>query len=86
MASKQILERNIRVTTRKCYKKIKYFKIPIFIFIILTFTYLMLMEPTPEKVTMFVVSMIAIFCAYMKDSELKKKKRKEKEKVYNTEL
>lgn len=86
MASKQILERNIRVTARKCYKKIKYFKNPIFILMILIFAYLMLMEPTPEKVTMFVISMIAIYCAYLKDRELKDKKRKEKEKVYNAEL
>lgn len=86
MVSKQIVERNIRVATRKCYKQIKYFKMPIFILMILVFAYLMLMDPTSEKVTMFVISMIAIFCAYLKDSELKDKKRKEKEKVYNTEL
>lgn len=83
MPSKQVIERNIRVTTRKCYKSIRYFKIPILIALILTFTYLMLLEPTAEKVTMYVLSLIAIFCAYLKDSALKEKKRKEKKKDYD---
>jgi len=82
MPSKQTIERNIRIVSRKCYKQIRYFKMPLFVILLMLFTLLMLGDPTTEKITMYVLSLIAIFFAYRKDILLKEEKRKAKEKHF----
>lgn len=86
MPSKQTIERNIRIVSRKCYKQIGYFKMPLFVILLLLFTLLMLSDPTSEKITMYVLSMIAIYFAYRKDSLLKEEKRKAREKHFANQL
>ena len=81
MPSKQTIERNIRIVSRKCYKQIRYFKMPLFVILLMLFTLLMLGDPTTETITMYVLSLIAIFFAYRKDILLKEEKRKAKEGV-----
>ena len=86
MPSKQTIERNIRIVSRKCYKQIRYFKIPLFVILILLFTLLMLNDPTSEKITMYVLSIIAIYFAYRKDIHMKEEKRKARQKHFENQL
>jgi len=86
MSSKETIERNIRILSRKCYKQIRYFKIPLFIILLLFFTLLMLSDPTSEKITMFVLSMIAICFAIRKNILMKEEKRKAKQKYFASQL
>jgi hypothetical protein len=55
---------------------------PLFVILLMLFTLLMLGDPTTEKITMYVLSLIAIFFAYRKDILLKEEKRKAKEKHF----
>ena len=86
MPSKESIERNIRIVSRKCYKQIRYFKMPLFAILILIFTLLMLSNPTSEKVAMFTLSMVAIGCATLKNKQMKEEKRKAREKHFTSQL
>ena len=78
MPTKHTLERNVRVASRRCYKYIRNFKYPLFVVLLGILTYLMLQDPTSERITMYIFSIIAIFFAFKQDNVLKEKNKKKK--------
>ena len=78
MTTKYTLERNVRVMSRRCYKYIRDYKYLLFVVLLGILTYMMLQDPSSERITMYIFSIIAIFIAFKQDIVLKEKNRKKK--------
>mgnify|MGYP006415941361 FL=1 len=75
MGSKRVTERSIKSFFRRMFKEINKEKEYAFITLLSIFTYIVLKEPTTEKVIIYICSIIAIYFVINKDNDIKMKQK-----------
>jgi hypothetical protein len=75
MGSKYITERTIKSATRRYFKMINKEKEYAFLILMGILSYIILREPTLEKVIIYISSLIAINLVIRKDNEMKTRKK-----------
>ena len=75
MGSKRVTERSIKSFFRRMFKEINKEKEYAFITLMAIFTYIVLKEPTTEKVIIYICSIIAIYFVINKDNDIKMKQK-----------
>ncbi len=78
MSTKKRMERDIKMMSRQCFRKINTYREYILIALLFFFTYLVSIQPTNEKIAVYIISLVAIHIVIRKvrDQKLKSEHHK----------